>query len=348
MEPSTVSKRPWWKKSENFVGAPIVGLVGLAVLTYIGIHVLPFIILAATNTIYAVVLMAVVAGLLFAALNKDVHTAVYYTWKSITRAIGYAIVNQDPIGVIETSIKVMQMRLASMSQNKAEVGGQLKGLQAKIKANTEKAEFDMKKAEQAKKSGDTQGQTLMALEAQGLVLSNKSLTETKNKIELMYRVLDKMVSTVDFNIKKTVSELDIKKEERKAIMAAHSALTKGWKVIGGTSPESEMFNKAMENIAETANQQLAEIDDIMDLSQGIIKGTDLEKGVIQDDALKMLEAWEKDGSSALLGTDKAVLISQAYDPSEVIDVTPKAKQLVAAKTSKTGAKNDKFEKLFNK
>lgn len=320
----TTGKRPWWKKSENFVGAPVVGLGVAALLTYLAIHILPFVILAATNTIYAVVLLGVLAALLFAALDKDVHTAVYYGWKLVTRAIGWAIVNQNPIGVIETSIKRMQAKLDEMMQNKNDVGGQLKGLQVKIKQNADKAEQDLKKAKLAEKNGDNQGKTLMALEAQQLLLSNKSLTETKNKIELMFRVLDKMVSTVDFNIKKTTSELQIKKEERKAIMSAHKALTSGWKIIGGSSPDAEMFNRAMESIADTANQQLAEIDDIMDLSQGIIKGVDLEKGVIEEDALKMLDSWEKGGSSTLLGTDKAVLISQAYDPAQVIDVTPEA------------------------
>lgn len=339
---TVTSKKPWYKKSENMIGAPVVGLALAALAVYVGIHVLPYVILAATNTIYAVVLLGALAALTFAALDKDVHTAVYYTWKSITRAIGYAIVNQDPIGVIETSIKIMQGRLDEMSASKAEVGGQLKGLTAKIKQNADRAEMDMKKAQQADKLGDVQGKTLMALEAQQLLLSNKSLSDTKSKIELMYRVLDKMTSTVDFNIKKTRSEVDIKKEERKAIMAAHAGMVKGWKVIGASGPESEMFNRAMENIAETANKQLAEIDDIMDLSQGIIKGVDLEKGVIQDDALKMLEQWEKGGSSALLGTDKAVLISQAYDPSQVVDLSANQNVMVSA------AKPGKFKGLLDK
>lgn len=343
MDQVTGTGKAWYKKSENFIGAPVVGLAGLALLTYIGINVLPFVILAATNTLYAVVLVGTLAALMFAALDKDVHTAVYYGYKSLTRAIGYAIVNQDPIGVIETSIGTMRDKLTEMMQSKNEVGGQLKGLQAKIKSNQDRAELDLKKAQQADKNGDQQGKTLMALEAQQLLTSNKNLTETKNKVELMYRVLDKMVSTVDFNIKKTSSELEIKKEERKVIMSTHKAMVLGFKVIGGTGPDAEMFNRAMENIAETANRQLAEIDDIMDLSQGIIKGVDLEKGVMQDDALKMLEQWEKGGSSALLGTDKAVLISQAYDPSQVIDVTPKQKVLVNA-TKKSG----KFSDLLNK
>jgi hypothetical protein len=124
-------------------------------------------------------------------------------------------------------------------------------------------------------------------------------------------------------------------------MAAHSGMVKGWKVIGGSGPEAEMFNKAMESIADTANRQLAEIDDIMDKSQSIIKGVDLEKGVLADDALKALDQWEKGGPSMLLGTDKAVLISQAYDPSQVIDVTPKQKVLSSTKTGK-------FADLLNK
>jgi phage shock protein A len=341
MEQTTSTGKAWWKRSENFVGAPIVGL-GLGALgIYAAIHLLPFVILAATNMIYAAFLLGTLAALLFAVMDKDIRTSAYYAWKLITRAIGWAIVNQDPIGVIETSIKRMQMRLDEMMQNKNDMGGQLKGLQGKIKQNADKAENDLKKAKLADKNGDAQGKTLMAMEAQTLLLSNKNLSETKNKIELMYRVLDKMVSTVDFNIKKTSSELEIKKEERKAIMSAHKAMTSGWKVISGSSPDAEMFNKAMESIADTANRQLAEIDNIMDISQGVIKGVDLEKGVIENDALKMLEQWEQDGSSALLGTDKAVLISQAYDPAHVIDVTPDTKLL-------TKPNQGKFSDLLNR
>lgn len=340
MEPTT-SGRPWYKKSDVVIGGGLVSVALIALATVVGVYALPFVILAATNMLYLGVLCAALGAMVFTACSSTVHQLVYYTWKSVTRAIGYAIINQDPIGVIETSIGIMKKRLDEMAQSKNEVGGQLKGLQAKIKMNSDRAELDMKKAQQAEKQGDQNGKTLMALEATQLLKSNDNLNDTRNKIELMYRVLDKMVSTVDFNIKKTVSELEIKKEERKAIMAAHAGMVKGWKVIGGSGPEAEMFNKAMESIAETANRQLAEIDNIMDLSQGIIKGVDLEKGVLADDALKALDQWEKGGTSALLGTDKAVLISKAYDPNQIIDVTPKQKVLASTKSGK-------FSDLLNK
>lgn len=107
MEQTTL-KKPWYRKSENIIGAPVVGLALAALGVYLAIHVLPFVILAAANTIYAALLLGGLAALTFVALDKDVHTALYYGWKSATRAIGYAIVNQDPIGVIETSIKIMR------------------------------------------------------------------------------------------------------------------------------------------------------------------------------------------------------------------------------------------------
>src|SRR5579864_5087356 len=142
MEPTTTGfKKPWYKKSENTIGAHVVGLALLGLFTVIGIKVFPFILLAVTNTIYLAGLCAALAAIVFVALDKDVHTAVYYTWKSITRAIGYAIINQDPIGVIETSIKTMKSKLTEMQQSKNDVGGQLRGLQAKIKDNSDRAEL---------------------------------------------------------------------------------------------------------------------------------------------------------------------------------------------------------------
>jgi hypothetical protein len=58
----------------------------------------------------------------------------------------------------------------------------------------------------------------------------------------------------------------------------------------------------------------------------MLRGVDLEKGVMQDDALKALQRWESEGTSAILGTTKTVLISQANDPAiAAVDVTPGTK-----------------------
>jgi hypothetical protein len=73
----------------------------------------------------------------------------------------------------------------------------------------------------------------------------------------------------------------------------------------------------------------------------MMNGVDLEKGLLKEDALKMLDKWEKEGQSALLGTDKAVLISQAYDPSHVLDVDRTAQPIPVS-----ASKNERFAELL--
>jgi hypothetical protein len=60
----------------------------------------------------------------------------------------------------------------------------------------------------------------------------------------------------------------------------------------------------------------------------------------------MIEKWEKESDSLLLGNDKRLLISQAHDPKEVIDLNEKMpeKELVQAKRPK--GEDVGYKKLF--
>jgi phage shock protein A len=328
-------QKSWFSRPENLTSV-IFGLVVAAGCVWAAINLLPFIILAMTNMIYAGVLIAAVCGLLFVSMSPDIHKIAFYGWKMAMRSLTGLIIDMDPISVVETSLKKMQDRLDEANKNKNDVNGQLKTLDAKIASNTQKVNDCMKRAQYAEKANDVNGAKLMALQAQNYAASNKTLGETRSKVAMMSSVLKQMCDAADFNIKKTSSELEIKKEERKLIMSAHKAMTLGSKILN-SSPEKEMFDLAMQNMADTANRQLAEIDHIMDVSEGVLKGVDLEKGVMQEDALKMLRQWESDPQSVLLGSSKTVLIQQSNDPSMgAIDVTPVP----------VGAKPDRFKDLL--
>lgn len=160
---------------------------------------------------------------------------------------------------------------------------------------------------------------------------------------LMSNVLDRMYKNTEYILENTKATVEIKKKERNSVMLAHRAMASGWKVIKGDAEQKHMFDQAMESIADTMGRQLAEMEQIMDTSSGIMNGVDLEKGIIQEDALKMLEKWEKEGQSVLLGTEKNVLISQAYDNNvEVSTGTDNAEPVLVSASNK----KDKFAKLL--
>ena len=48
----------------------------------------------------------------------------------------------------------------------------------------------------------------------------------------------------------------------------------------------------------------------MDISSGFMSSIDLQNGVFEESGLEMLDKWEKEGTSILLGSDKERILSQ--------------------------------------
>ena len=47
---------------------------------------------------------------------------------------------------------------------------------------------------------------------------------------------------------------------------------------------------------------------------------DLQNGIFEEEGLKMLEKWEQEGVSLILGEDKQNLLTQANDDADVLDL----------------------------
>jgi hypothetical protein len=58
----------------------------------------------------------------------------------------------------------------------------------------------------------------------------------------------------------------------------------------------------------------------MDLSENFMRSVDLQNGIFEEEGLKMLEKWEKEGVSSILGAQKASLIREAEDDANVLDL----------------------------
>src|SRR5690606_30739175 len=87
-----------------------------------------------------------------------------------------------------------------------------------------------------------------------------------------------------------------------------------------------MFDAALEAIADDVSQKVGEMERFMELSDNFMKSVDLQNGIFEEEGLAMLEKWEKEGVSLLLGSQKQMLLEQANDDQEVLDLdAPRAK-----------------------
>jgi hypothetical protein len=129
-------------------------------------------------------------------------------------------------------------------------------------------------------------------------------------MEILDRVLNKMYRNSSILAEDIEDQVKIKEVERKAILASHGAMRSAMNVIKGDTDKKEMFDAALEAIADDVGNKVGEMENFMSMSENFMQSIDLQNGIFEEEGLKMLEKWENEGISILLGSDKEKIISQ--------------------------------------
>jgi hypothetical protein len=110
-------------------------------------------------------------------------------------------------------------------------------------------------------------------------------------------------------------------------------------VINGDKDKKAVYESALEFIAEDLGNKIGEMERFMEMSQSFTDGIDLQNGVFEEKGLEMLEEWEKNADSWILGTDKQAILGKANDENETLDLSS---PIQAAKR----ASNNQYQTLF--
>jgi len=117
-----------------------------------------------------------------------------------------------------------------------------------------------------------------------------------------------------------VDQVEVKKQERAAIRASHSAMKSARNIISGNNDKRVMFDMALEAVADDVSQKIGEMERFMDMSSNFMDSIDLQNGVFEEEGLAMLEQWEKEGESLILGDEKDMLLIEANNDATVLDL----------------------------
>lgn len=335
---TTTPQKVFWDRPEGKTGAfflIVLGLVGAFGLY----HFLPAIIFLLKNTLYAMFLFAAVGGLTFLALDPKVRTLIATTYKIIMKKMTGIIIELDPIAIIEGYVDDLKKNLGKMDEQIGNLRGQMRSLQNLIEQNARQMKDNLKLASAAKEKGNSNVTILKSRKAGRLKDSNMTLNALYVKMEKLYRVLSKMYEAAGVLLEDIQDEVEVKKRERQAILAGHSAFKSAMKVISGDPDKQALFNQTMEWMADDLGAKVGEMERFMELSTSFLDSVDLQNGIYQEEGFNLLEEWEREGTSFLLGEQKQVLLAQAEDNSDILDFE---KPLLA--TSKT----NKYMELLNK
>lgn len=301
-------------------------LVGGGWLVY---KILPYLANMAENGLRLGVALTALAALVYVVLDPKMRNLIWYIYKSIMRWITGIFVQIDPIGVLKSYVDDLKGNLSKMNVQIGKLRGQMNQLKTIMDQNQKDIQNNLKLASAARDSNMQAQMVLKARKAGRLQDSNMKYEDLYKRMEILYRVLSKMYENSEVMLEDIADQVVVKEQERKAIRASHSAMQSAMNIISGNSDKRYMFDMALEAVADDVSQKVGEMERFMDMSTKFMDSIDLQNGVFEQDGLDLLEKWENEGISTILGGDKERILAQGHS-SQVLDLNapmPKAQRV---------------------
>ncbi len=317
--------KSFWQRPEG-----VTGLIFLAAIAAGAVYLLTAINwgLILANTLYLAGTLAVLGAIVYMVLDPKVRNVVWYMYKSVMRTITGWFVQIDPVGILKSYIESLQENLRKMNKQISQLRGQMHKLQEIIHNNKKQIESNLQLASKARETNKQNVMILKSRQAGRLKDSNLKLEDLYRKMEILYRVLTKMYENSQILMEDIQDQVAVKEQERKAIHASYGAMKSAMSIISGDPDKRAMFDMAMESITEDVANKVGEMERFMEMSSSFMESIDLQNGIFEEEGLKMLEKWEQEGVSLILGKEKETLLLAANNPDDVLDLNAPIKQPV--------------------
>ena len=331
--------RSFWSKPEGITGAIFLigALVAGGALISSGIATL---INFMQTTPGLITVLGVLGVAIFSVLDSKARTLISYMYKSAMRWITGLFVTIDPIGVLKNYIDDVKGNLKKMRKQIGKLRAQMHKLGEMIHNNKKQIKSNLELASQAKESDKSSIMILKTRKAGRLKDSNMKLSDLYKRMEVLYRVLSKMHENSAILAEDIEDQVRLKEQERKAMLAGHSAMKSAMNIIKGDADKRQMFDMALETIADDVSNKVGEMERFMEMSEDFMNSIDLQNGIFEEKGMQMLEEWEKKSTSLLLGAEKEDLILKANNDEDILDLNAPIQEPIKAN------RTNQYDSLF--
>jgi hypothetical protein len=322
--------KSFWSRPEGKPGMVVLaGLIGVG--GYFLYKALPAIIELMQNTLTAIGLGVAIFAILAVLMNDRFRSTVWYLYKGLMRWFTGMAIELNPIAILESYVEDIEKKIDKMDVQLQELRGQIGKLKDKISKKTEEYNLEMRRASKAKEMGKPREEiTLYSRQAGRLEEYIKKLTVLFNKMEVLFKVLDKMRYYSDIMVKDTKMTVEIKKEEREMITKGYSVMKGALSIINGNDDKKVIFDQAMEFVVDDIGFKVGEMDRMLEVSSEFISSVDLDNAIYEDRGMKMLEEFEQKGMDVIFGQKSLTATNDLYNNLNSLNATaPKPVKIAA-------------------
>ncbi len=332
--------KSFWSKPEGITGGifllGFIGLIGFLIFNFFG-----FLLALSQTPLGMAALLGSLGVLIFMALDNKARSLISYMYKSSMRWITGLFVQMDPIGILKNYVDDLKANLKKMRKQIVQLRGQMHKLKEMMYNNQKEIKSNLDLASQAKNGNENKVVILKTRKAGRLKESNLKYADLYKRMEVLYRVLSKMYDNSEILAEDIEDQVKMKEQERKAIMASHSAMKSAMNIIKGDSDKRMMFDQALEAVADDVSKKVGEMENFMEMSEDFMNSIDLQNGIFEEKGMAMLEKWERESTSLLLGGEKDQILLDS-EKTETLDLSSPVKKAV-----ELGRDSNQYDKFFD-
>ncbi len=305
------SLKSFWQRPEGKPGMAIMlGLIGVG--GFFLYKALPGIIELMTNMYYAIGLGVGLFALMTILMNDKFRSTVWYLYKGLMRWFTGIVIELNPIAILESYVEDIKEKIVKMEEQLTGLKGQIGKINSKLQKSKADYKMEMDRASQARKMGKDAEVALHTRQAGRLEGYINNIDALYKKMEVLYKVLDKMKYYSEIMVKDTEMTVEIKKDEREAITRSHSVMKSAMNIIKGNDDKKVIFDQAMEFVVDDIGFKVGEMERMLEASTEFINSVDLDNAVYEERGVQMLEDFDKRGMDAIFGA-KALPSGTVYN-----------------------------------
>ena len=309
--------RSFWQRPEGVTGGLVIAALVIAAAGLI-VSAWPVILQVLSTGIGLTFFLVFLGLLLYMVLDVRMRGMIWFFYKKSMRWITGLFIKIDPILVLKTYVSDLNGNVRKMRRQMGQLRGQMHQLREITFNNNKQIREELELAHEARAQNKRNVMVLKTRKAARLKESTDRLDDLYNRMEILYRVLGKMYENSEILLEDISDQVHLKEQERKAILAGRSAMESAMSVISGSGDKKEIFDQALEAVADDVSRKVGEMEEFIVMSEEFMNSIDLQSGVFQEKGLKMLEKWERESDSMFLGAGKEdIILSEPEDKDPV-------------------------------
>jgi len=293
-------KELWKRPGGGF--AKVSGILALGAIGYGLYKALPFLIALASNTIWFVVEMVVLAILLYVVTHKRFRRIVQLLWLQISKKILGLVVEMDPINILKNGIAEMRQNESKVHKAVTDLESILVSMKKKLTeyqkefdTNKNRAEIADRKIKDPKVSDEEKSglASTLKLLARSIVRGKDQIEKQKTRIETSSKYLEimkRLEKMVEFHVKDAEEQLKYTQDDYEQAKAQATAMRSINSILKGSLTKSMEEELALDNVNSTINESIAEMNRLLDGSNDLLINFDLDSEASLEKANEILKA----------------------------------------------------------